>query len=63
MVVEPARLSKNGSGNNHVDDHPLNPNPESQWGSFFKDNEVLAQIDKDVRFVLWRYYSLGSVWR
>ncbi|XP_050715300.1 TBC1 domain family member 13-like [Eriocheir sinensis] len=49
MVVEPARLSKNGSGNNHVDDHPLNPNPESQWGSFFKDNEVLAQIDKDVR--------------
>ncbi|XP_027237861.1 TBC1 domain family member 13 [Penaeus vannamei] len=49
MVVEPARLSKNGSGNNHVDDHPLNPNPDSQWGSFFKDNEVLAQIDKDVR--------------
>ena len=53
MVVEPARLSKNGSGsgNNHVEDHPLNPNPESQWGSFFKDNEVLAQIDKDVRCV------------
>lgn len=49
MVVEPARLSKNGSGNDHVDDHPLNPNPDSQWGSFFKDNEVLAQIDKDVR--------------
>nr|XP_045616436.1 TBC1 domain family member 13-like [Procambarus clarkii] len=49
MVVEPARLSKNGSGNNHVDDHPLNPNPDSQWGSFFKDNEVLMQIDKDVR--------------
>ncbi|ROT84455.1 putative TBC1 domain family member 13-like [Penaeus vannamei] len=44
-----ARLSKNGSGNQHVDDHPLNPNPDSQWGSFFKDNEVLAQIDKDVR--------------
>ncbi|KAK4310140.1 hypothetical protein Pmani_018255 [Petrolisthes manimaculis] len=49
MVVEPARLSKNGSGNNHVEDHPLNPNPDSQWGSFFKDNEVLTQIDKDVR--------------
>lgn len=49
MVVEPARLSKNGSGNNHVDDHPLNPNPDSPWGSYFKDNEVLAQIDKDVR--------------
>jgi hypothetical protein len=30
-------------------DHPLNPNPESNWTSFFKDNEVLLQIDKDVR--------------
>ena len=30
-------------------DHPLNPNPDSQWQSFFKDNEVLLQIDKDVR--------------
>lgn len=31
------------------EDHPLNPNPDSQWQSFFKDNEVLLQIDKDVR--------------
>lgn len=30
-------------------DHPLNPNPESQWQNFFKDNQVLLQIDKDVR--------------
>jgi hypothetical protein len=30
-------------------DHPLNSNPDSQWGMFFKDNEVLLQIDKDVR--------------
>ncbi len=30
-------------------DHPLNPNPESRWQSFFRDNEVLLQIDKDVR--------------
>jgi len=30
-------------------DHPLNPNPCSLWQSFFKDNEVLLQIDKDVR--------------
>jgi len=30
-------------------DHPLNPNPNSQWQSFFKDNEVLLQVDKDVR--------------
>lgn len=59
--MEPARLSKNGSGNNHVDDHPLNPNPESQWGSFFKDNEVLAQIDKDVRCVFQGWYYMNSV--
>jgi len=32
-----------------VADHPLNPNPNSQWQSFFKDNEVLLQVDKDVR--------------
>ena len=32
-----------------ADDHPLNPNPESSWQGFFKDNEVLLQIDKDVR--------------
>ena len=31
------------------EDHPLNPNPDSQWQSFFKDNDVLLQIDKDVR--------------
>ncbi len=30
-------------------DHPLNPDPDSHWQSFFKDNEVLLQIDKDVR--------------
>ena len=23
-----------------LEDHPLNPNPTSQWQSFFKDNEV-----------------------
>ncbi|XP_076352162.1 TBC1 domain family member 13 [Tachypleus tridentatus] len=32
-----------------LEDHPLNPNPESKWVTFFKDNEVLLQIDKDVR--------------
>jgi len=31
------------------EDHPLNPNPSSNWQSFFKDNEILLQIDKDVR--------------
>lgn len=28
---------------------PLNPNPQSNWGMFFKDNEMLLQIDKDCR--------------
>jgi hypothetical protein len=27
----------------------LNSNPNSEWDSFFKDNQVLVQIDKDVR--------------
>lgn len=30
-------------------DHPLNLNPDSKWQIYFKDNEVLLQIDKDVR--------------
>lgn len=30
-------------------DHPLSDGPESAWGTFFKDNEFLLQIDKDVR--------------
>lgn len=28
---------------------PLNPNPESVWSQYFKDNEMLLQIDKDCR--------------
>lgn len=30
-------------------DHPLNISPNSSWSTYFKDNEVLLQIDKDVR--------------
>ncbi|CAH2229893.1 jg2715 [Pararge aegeria aegeria] len=30
-------------------DHPLNISPDSSWSVYFKDNEVLLQIDKDVR--------------
>lgn len=33
-----------------MDDHPLSINPDSKWQTFFKDNEVLLQIDKDVRY-------------
>ncbi|TRY84225.1 hypothetical protein DNTS_026646 [Danionella cerebrum] len=32
-----------------LEDHPLNPSPDSRWNTYFKDNEVLLQIDKDVR--------------
>ncbi|XP_070550230.1 TBC1 domain family member 13-like isoform X2 [Ptychodera flava] len=37
---------------NSVEDHPLNPNPNSEWSQYFKDNEVLLQIDKDTRRLL-----------
>ncbi|VVD04143.1 unnamed protein product [Leptidea sinapis] len=30
-------------------DHPLSVSPGSSWSKYFKDNEVLLQIDKDVR--------------
>eukprot|EP00095_Tigriopus_kingsejongensis_P005856 maker-scaffold38_size502422-snap-gene-0.14 protein:Tk05856 transcript:maker-scaffold38_size502422-snap-gene-0.14-mRNA-1 annotation:"tbc1 domain family member 13" len=45
-----------------VEDHPLNPNPDSHWQSFFKDNEVLLQIDKDVRRLCpdISFFSQGS---
>lgn len=33
-------------------DHPLNMNPGSQWITYFKDNEILLQIDRDVRRLL-----------
>jgi len=50
MIVMPGETQVDGS---RVDvtfaDHPLNSSPDSQWQTFFKDNEVLLQIDKDVR--------------
>lgn len=39
----------NEDNNGMLSDHPLSINPDSQWQAFFKDNEVLLQIDKDVR--------------
>lgn len=41
---------------------PLNPNPDSRWNTYFKDNEILLQIDKDVRcafelFVLFFHFE------
>ncbi|XP_061427830.1 LOW QUALITY PROTEIN: TBC1 domain family member 13 [Lethenteron reissneri] len=52
MILQPgAAKVKHGIIREDVtfEDHPLNPNPDSQWASYFRDNEVLLQIDKDVR--------------
>ncbi|XP_046386543.1 TBC1 domain family member 13 isoform X2 [Ischnura elegans] len=52
MIITPGSCCQENDGS-RVDvtfaDHPLNLNPDSQWQTFFKDNEVLLQIDKDVR--------------
>lgn len=44
---------------------PLNPNPDSRWNTYFKDNEILLQIDKDVRcvFELFVYFSILSMYQ
>ncbi|KAI8638456.1 rab-GTPase-TBC domain-containing protein [Parasitella parasitica] len=34
------------------DDHPLNVEPGSKWATYFQDNLILEQIDKDVRRTL-----------
>ncbi|CAD7083195.1 unnamed protein product [Hermetia illucens] len=44
MVVPPGLQSSE-----ECHDHPLSEGPESAWSTFFKDNEFLLQIDKDVR--------------
>jgi hypothetical protein len=32
-----------------VDDHPLSRKHDSQWNTYFKDNDMIADIEKDVR--------------
>ncbi|XP_063235175.1 TBC1 domain family member 13 isoform X3 [Bacillus rossius redtenbacheri] len=51
MIVMPGEPQADDGSRRDVTlaDHPLNLNPDSQWQTFFKDNEVLLQIDKDVR--------------
>ncbi|CAH1786642.1 unnamed protein product [Owenia fusiformis] len=50
IIIQPG-TDRAGQGNSDVtfEDHPLNPNPESQWNTYFKDNDMLLQIDKDCR--------------
>lgn len=45
MIISPG---ENGQMSGCLD-HPLSEGPESNWSNYFKDNEVLLQIDKDVR--------------
>ena len=61
MIVSPGSEETPGG----VSDHPLNNNPESQWNTYFRDNEVLLQIDKDVRYVMNKSdeYSLIQIVR
>ncbi|KAL1501348.1 hypothetical protein ABEB36_006683 [Hypothenemus hampei] len=47
MIVMPGENEINGDVT--TGDHPLSINPDSRWSTFFRDNEVLLQIDKDVR--------------
>lgn len=47
MIVNPGECGAEGDCT--LSDHPLSVSPESLWQTFFKDNEVLLQIDKDVR--------------
>ncbi|CAH3024842.1 unnamed protein product, partial [Porites evermanni] len=50
IIIEQCKGTKSGKDSKEFDvDHPLNPNPDSNWLAFFKDNEVLLQIDKDCR--------------
>uniref|UniRef100_A0A3Q3JY39 Rab-GAP TBC domain-containing protein n=1 Tax=Monopterus albus TaxID=43700 RepID=A0A3Q3JY39_MONAL len=52
MIIQPG-IAKANLGLSREDvtmeDQPLNPNPDSRWNTYFRDNEILLQIDKDVR--------------
>ncbi|KAH9415688.1 TBC1 domain family member 13 [Dermatophagoides pteronyssinus] len=42
-------IIENSSIGQSQDDHPLNTDPNSHWKNYFRENEILQQIDKDVR--------------
>ncbi len=48
MIIRPGYKDQNEKDDSLID-HPLNSGPNSEWSSYFKDNEILVQIDKDVR--------------
>ncbi|CAF4119058.1 unnamed protein product, partial [Adineta steineri] len=45
-IIQPGLTS---SAQSNIVDHPLNSAPNSSWAAYFKENEILLQIDKDVR--------------
>ncbi|CAF1416726.1 unnamed protein product [Adineta steineri] len=45
-IIQPGLTS---SPQSNIVDHPLNSAPNSSWAAYFKENEILLQIDKDVR--------------
>lgn len=48
VIVQPGQ-SCSAPNCSALDDHPLSLSPDSEWKNYFKDNEMLIQIDKDVR--------------
>ncbi|KAL5012953.1 hypothetical protein ScPMuIL_011504 [Solemya velum] len=50
LIVKPGANAPEGNNTDvTMADHPLNPSPNSEWAAYFRDNEMLLQIDKDCR--------------
>uniref|UniRef100_A0AC35FJV0 Rab-GAP TBC domain-containing protein n=1 Tax=Panagrolaimus sp. PS1159 TaxID=55785 RepID=A0AC35FJV0_9BILA len=50
LIVRPGELEdEHEKSQNDLMDHPLAEESTSEWKNFFRDNEVLIQIDRDVR--------------
>ncbi|XP_012940740.1 TBC1 domain family member 13 [Aplysia californica] len=49
IILPGKKMKSQASASGELGDHPLNPNPDSEWRETFHDNEMLVQIDKDCR--------------
>ncbi|CAD5111335.1 DgyrCDS649 [Dimorphilus gyrociliatus] len=49
FIDELVQNSVENDNDSSTKDHPLNTNPQSDWNQYFKDNEMLCQIDRDCR--------------
>ncbi|CAL1527388.1 unnamed protein product [Lymnaea stagnalis] len=49
IILPGKKMKSKESASGELVDHPLNPNPDSEWRETFRDNEMLLQIDKDCR--------------